>query len=461
VTVELSDTKVLKRLLAFYEDDLNSLARSQVTGGETSLPADLADQAQLLNLCLYKPEIVYLWGSTLAYSQLSIYRPYIKRTGRRTAIICTGLKGKSQEEVNLKKTPAFVDSKNFELKLFLSHIPGVKTVLYITEKISNLSYIKSNPDLVHVFANHGDSDKHSNANRLGTAYDYMMVADANAISRFVSAGIQMPIEKFLIVGGSPIEKVVSVDEGKTNFINILYAPTWEGHGDAVNFSSMFNVAQKMKDFLQVEGNVRFQPHPGLGQRSDDLKSLKEDLKLATADNPAKSKADNFNWSDAIVTDISGVLSEYLFTKKPLIVPVGNKDDWKSVFFKKTGLGEYVYAWRYNEVSLADMLSSIASDPLREARISRRNKLYHGANSVKDLANLFENALEICNLSQEQKSLRVQRQVLDTDFSGTPDDAELADIVEQIRAGTLIVMPKPGLKLSSQIKATHSKITNRP
>jgi hypothetical protein len=158
--------------------------------------------------------------------------------------------------------------------------------------------------------------------------------------------------------------------------------------------------------------------------------------------------------------VSGVLSEYLFTKKPLIVPVGDDDDWLSAYFKKTGLGDYVYAWRYNELSLQDMLSSIVVDPLRDSRIERREALYHGANSIDELSTLFDNALEMCSLAQKQKALRVQRPVSTLNFSDTPEDAELAKVVKKIRAGTLIVMPSTGGSPTFHFKDIYSRVRKR-
>src|SRR5690606_17286511 len=132
-----------------------------------------------------------------------LYRPYLKRTKKRAMLCAKSLKDKEQEALKLD-LPYYDHAGPISTHDNFSSITDLKTCLYISDKPENFSYIRRNPQLIHVFSGHGDSDKHSSASRVATVYDYVMVADRNAMERFITADVNLRLDQFIMVGGSPI-----------------------------------------------------------------------------------------------------------------------------------------------------------------------------------------------------------------------------------------------------------------
>ena len=437
----MSDAEIIDALRTFYATDLEESRRSPITG---ALMPEKSHHSEIgrLSLGIYKPQVALFWGKDIAFSQLDIYRPYLKRTRQRAIIIAKSLKTKTPESIELPNTPVFVNSEGFKPSADIFGIKSLDTILHITESGENYAFIKGFPNFIHVYANHGDSDKHSNAVRTATVYDFVMVAGRASMLRFPQAGLAVPQEKFVAIGGTPIEGV-EVVEKTVKIRNILYAPTWEGHQEAVNFSSVHKVAASVISLSAKGYQMRFRPHPGLGKRSTLHKALSSDIRAATTFDSRTDKASDFNWSDLIVSDISGVMSEYLFTGKPIVVPVGGADDWVRHYLTETSLNDFIYLWNCETQDFDDVARLVAQDPLREQRLARREEMFLGARSVEALCRHFDQALDLFGQVRAQRaklSPRIRREAMIDDelFCATPPDPALAEIVQQIRAGTLIL-----------------------
>lgn len=439
MTIEINDPAVVEDLLAFYKKDFSKIRRP-ATDSVIKAPKSQHNKAQALSLGLFDPEIAMVWGGEIAYSQLAIYLPYAKRSKRRIAIFCHDLKGKNQAELALPGIPIFVGSKDFPLFRFAAAAKSLKALLYITDKAGNFNYIRGLPNLVHVFANHGDSDKHSNASPLAPAYDFVMVADANAAQRFHRAGIQLAPDRIVCMGGSAIEDVEAAQTFRDPQ-NILYMPTWEGHSPTVNFSSLKDVGPLIE--AQAPPSFRFRPHPATGSSEKTLLPPKRTYSnarksLARIAQPSEGKAADFNWSDVAIADVSGVNSEYLFTRKPIIVPVPERPAWQADYIANTALPGYAYLWRYEVEPLEQMLATVKADPMREERIRRREALYYKADNMDAAAKLFDRALDHFASVHRMRQMRLlnpapQRKA----FRATPE-GPLGEVVGQIRAGDAVL-----------------------
>jgi hypothetical protein len=434
----LTDERIIDELLDFYADDLKNSLRSSLTGAELAAPSTRQAKAQWLGLALYRPEVGLVWGADLAFSQLDIYLPYLKRTKKRVAIFAKSLKGKSAGSIKAN-VPSFIPSEEFIPSEAIGAVPSLGALLYVTDKLENFNYIRRNPHCIHAFTGHGESDKHSSSSRLVHVYDHVFAASANSIERFRQAGVEVPAKNFLLVGGSPIEGVIPDEPVSAQ--HVLYAPTWEGHGADRNYSSASRITDALKTFKKEGGELRFKPHPGMGTKASLMKTVKETI-LSLINEEKHKKGEDFNWSDVLVADVSGVVSEYLFTKKPIIIPVGPPGDWLRDYILGTSLPQYAYLWPYSELSLREMLLQIQNDPLREARLRRREELYLGADTVDELCALFDNAMNYCLAGHRQHLLRTPQQLLtsraaERNFKGTPADASLGEVVREIRRGKLV------------------------
>lgn len=398
MVTEITDKTTIDNILDVYSDYLDNL-----TDPRTGSPLNLTSRAarvHAINIGLYQPEILLVWGQDMSFSQLDIYLPWIKRSRYKIGIICKSLKGKKLSSLNLDNTPVYTHLNKTSPNGSLGASGSLRGMLYISEKTANFTYVKSWPHVTHVFPNHGDSDKHSSSSRTTMIYDFAFVADRRSMSRFMNSGMDMSPERFLLVGGAVVDGVDAVGSGFAESKKFLYAPTWEGHADVVNFSSIGKIDESIEEAI-THAAFRFRPHPGLGARLTDIAKSRNIVKGLME--PRRSKADDFNWADALIADNSGIISEFLFTRKPIIVPLSN--DWVGDYLRSTDLRDFVYLWDYVSTPFEEMKELVARDPLRDSRVQRANQLFDGIESVDDSARLFDRALDYIGLHTEFKQRR--------------------------------------------------------
>ena len=61
------------------------------------------------------------------------------------------------------------------------------------------------------------------------------------------------------------------------------------------------------------------PHPVTGRRRPELIELRDAL-YAAGVRQGRTKAEDFTEADVMISDISGVTAEFLFTEKPIVMP---------------------------------------------------------------------------------------------------------------------------------------------
>jgi CDP-glycerol glycerophosphotransferase (TagB/SpsB family) len=205
---------------------------------------------------------------------------------------------------------------------------GVKTILYpanTQKNVQTLRFFKIN----HFFINHGESDKVVNQSKFLMAYDKLLVAGPLAERRMREAGLPLRENQVVHVGRPQVELLLQRTDAKTSAIrNVLYAPTWEGFVEEANYSSvnqfglsMIKTLSKVKDL-----HVYFKPHPytGHNKKGDTGRYLVEMTEFAKAHGMTVVDGrapifDYMNLSDLMITDISSVLNDYLYTLKPMIL----------------------------------------------------------------------------------------------------------------------------------------------
>jgi hypothetical protein len=178
---------------------------------------------------------------------------------------------------------------------------------------------------------------------------------------------------------------------------LLYAPTWEGHQPKTDYSSLSEVGPLLTAALPglAERGIRviFRPHPGTGRRDPGYRKHVEALFAAGASRPG-TKAEDYAAADAMLSDVSGATAEFLFTEKPVIVPLTamaaarGKDP-------ATLAREYpwAYRWPVASTSLLEVLDGLArSDPMREQRARSAADLYRGHRDIEHAARTFDTAL---------------------------------------------------------------------
>ena len=275
---------------------------------------------------------------------------------------------------------------------------GFKGFLYIGTREENFRIVNRFGGKLHVWLGHGESDKIYNAFRTASLYDSMFVARYGVTKRYPRA-----IRRWVAGGacaiGTPIVEGLVKDpwERPRPIRTILYAPTWEGGSVKADYTSLPEVGpallEAMPGLAERGISVIMRPHPATGRRRPELLEMRDALFAAGARRGGAKTAD-FAEADVIISDISGVTAEFLFTEKPAILPASTrlasigKDDARLA-------AEYpwVYRWHPEEESLIERLDALqASDPLRGKRAASARDMFHGHRSLDDAVLSFDTAL---------------------------------------------------------------------
>ncbi len=422
-------------LLEAHAQGISSLLFHPVTGSPVEVPAriqPLQASAILLNIYLYDPEVVVVWNNQFQAHHLAVWASYIRDSRYRLAIVCRSMKGIDEVRANFPDTPIWSLEEGSFAYQFLPVAQSLKVFLYPDNERMNEHTVHNHPRQMHVHIGHGDSDKSTSANRFTALYDYVFLADRIARNRYRSAGVEIPDPHFLPIG-APTYPGLEFDPKERSTCRVLYAPTWEGTSSAKNFSSLPDLLPALIQFSSLEGRtLEYRPHAGLGKR--DAAYRAHALQLVRWASQSQDKVAQFNASDLLVCDVSGIISEYLFTGKPIVVPVHSDKPWLMSYLQGTGLLDYVYCWHYDRQPLADFLAQIAHDPLRSARLSRREELYAGAKDFSQAAALFDQGLETVMLNLHWRNRRSGHVPPAAPVGSDP--VQWAALAQEIREGRL-------------------------
>lgn len=365
------------------------------TGAPVPLPIN-KNIIEIINLLRSKKvDTVFFWGNDLSENQLAIWIDYINSSSHNIAVMAgrrINSSGQDFPGLNFKKLkrPSVFLEDDFALE-WLSLLPDLKTIIYPTDKNRNFDLLRAFPNLVHVYAHHGDSVKHSSSNRLPAAYDFMLLSDEASTIQYIRGGIQLNTDRMLVMGNYVLPRL-NVSNENCQFKSLLYAPTFEGHSEGANFSSMAEITDHLIDWTKINGSFLFKPHDGAGNRIHDLKKMVVLLHKLSRKSEITDKSEMFNNSDFIISDVSGIISEYVYTNKPIIVPISKRVSWKYNYIKASSIVKYCYLWNHDEITLPNFIKSIEDDPLRTAREKRREELYPNITSQEDSIKLFDKAI---------------------------------------------------------------------
>lgn len=148
-----------------------------------------------------------------------------------------------------------------------------------------------------------------------------------AIDRYAAENVILDPGQAHIIGRPQLERVTVTDSSRTPQ-TVLYAPTWSGYNQATSLSSLSIAKPFIIDLLARGITVLFRPHPFSRFSTQDRGDIAVINKLL-ADNGSRHLVsgsattmdllDLFNQSDALVTDVSSVLVDYLASRKPTAV----------------------------------------------------------------------------------------------------------------------------------------------
>ncbi|HEY7573889.1 MAG TPA: hypothetical protein VIB08_01895 [Thermoanaerobaculia bacterium] len=364
---------------------------------ETSVDAPLSGGTD--NLLEFDPNWCIFFGRKATAFHLEIWLPYIRRSRYRFVVMAGEDGFSSAVRARVAEIPNCVILEPFEAaKAWLRLCSGFRGFLYIGNKQENFKLVNNFPGKLHIWLGHGESDKVYNAFRTASLYDSMFVARYGVVHRYPAA-----IRRWVAGGacaiGTPVVEGALKDpwDGPRPIRTLLYAPTWEGHGARADYSSLGEIgpdlAAAIPALAERGTRVVMRPHPMTGHRRPELREIRDAI-LAAGAIGGRDKAQDFAEADLILSDISGVTAELLFTEKPAVMVMTERI---------AGLGKddariaeeypWVYRWKAEAEPLVEQIARLeASDPLRGARASAAAGMFAGNRSMEDAVRTFDLAL---------------------------------------------------------------------
>lgn len=327
----------------------------------------------LAELRKFDPQVIVFWPQGISLSQYRIWEPYIRNSRHRIAVIAKTHEGKPRPNA---PNVFFEDEDEISLEQ-INALSSFRTALYPTIRTRTATLVKAFPSKFHVFIGHGDSDKDSSSRSTAGQFDYIFVADEDARLRYRSQ--RFPRRMFHEIGAPFYDGIEQGKTGKTPS-RVVYAPTWEGYGDSNNYTSLPAVAHTLKNGAEAFADltVSFMCHPGAGGRLPEVKSSISVVKKSFSAVRNSSKVAVFNKSDAMLTDVSGVMTEYLATRKPIVVTDIGTDAFTTAL-ARSKFSDYVALWSPEKETLAEAIDRAMSDPIKSAREAAADRKF-GARS---------------------------------------------------------------------------------
>jgi hypothetical protein len=359
----------------------------------------MGSAAETDSLVDFDPNWCLFWGQGVTGFHLDIWIPYIRRSENRFVIMAGEDRFSDYVRQRVDALPNCVILEPFEMaKPWLKLCPSFRGFLYIGTKQENFKIVNSFGGKLHVWLGHGESDKVYNAFRTASLYDSMFVARYGVVKRYPRAVRRWVAQGACAIGTPIVDGLVKDPWEKPRPVRtILYAPTWEGGSPKADYSSMPVVGPALLEALPAlteRGvSVIMRPHPVTGRRRPELIELRDQL-YAAGVRQGRTKAEDFTEADVMISDISGVTAEFLFTEKPIVMPAWG--DLAAIGKDDARLAEeypYAYRWHPETEALLGMLDGLsADDPLRSRRAGAARTMFRGHRSLDEAVRSFDLAL---------------------------------------------------------------------
>jgi hypothetical protein len=317
---------------------------------------------------------------------VGMWLPYLRRIGTPFIVVL-------REEHAFDEVAAMTDTP----VLLCPTISGVEAVIVDTMKAAfyaNNGALNTHAvrfgQLTHIQLLHGDSDKAPSYNPVTAMFDKIFVAGQAGIDRYTAHGVHIPADKFVIVGRPQVDGITTTDTHIGEHPNpvVLYAPTWIGQHTDANYCSLPIAEDLITALLDRDATVIFRPHP-YSTRNTTTAALVDAVDAQLADHhrrtgrphrwgPAAttelSLVQCFNHADAMIADVSAVVTDFLYSEKPFAITnmtAGTDQD----FLDEMPLARSAYTIREDLHDLPHTLDNLLKiDPRRDDRTAA--KIYY-------------------------------------------------------------------------------------
>jgi CDP-glycerol glycerophosphotransferase (TagB/SpsB family) len=331
----------------------------------------------------YAPDfLVYTSRPDDASYQVMMWLPYLQRAGLRFIIVARNAVP-AAALAELTDVPVVEARGIADVDALV--VPSLKAAFYVNASSGNGALVRFQ-HLTHIYLGHGDSDKPPSYNPTHAMYDQIFAAGPAATRRYAAHGVRIPAEKFTIVGRPQVE---NVKQSTTPIADVpqptvLYAPTWRGHVEETMLYSLPAGERIVSALLARGATVIFRPHPFSYDFGEDATAIERIKSLLEADRRKtgrphlwgvaaekdRSILDCINDSDAMVSDVSSVVSDYLFSGKPFAMIAIPAEP--ATFVVEYPVARASYVIRADLADLdAQLENMLGSDPLAGQRADIR------------------------------------------------------------------------------------------
>jgi CDP-glycerol glycerophosphotransferase (TagB/SpsB family) len=270
--------------------------------------------------------------------------------------------------------------------------PNLKLIFYVNNAPNNSDAVKYTR-YTHVQLLHGDSEKTASFNPVTSMFTKIFVSGQAAVDRYERNGVLVHPKKFVLVGRPQLGgiEVRNKVENK-NPLTVLIAPTWGGSAAGETYTSLSLAPGFAKELVALGHRVVFRPHPFSHTKASDRAIIKEVHEILAADankhvfGAAAEQdlpiAECINMCDLAISDLSGIVSDWLYSLKPYILV--SMDESKASFEKR-----YPIALGAGVLTPGQRLEGFLEDS--ESKFAKRREIreYYIKNAgAKDVSELF-------------------------------------------------------------------------
>ncbi|MET8909731.1 CDP-glycerol glycerophosphotransferase family protein [Micromonospora sp. NPDC004551] len=350
----------------------------------------------------HQPEFVlYFSAPPGSEYQVTMWLPYLERIGRPFLVLLREPEFLPAVAAATRAPVVFCPTlKTMDEAL----VPSLRAAFYVNHGAKNSHCIRFS-QLTHVQLHHGDSDKAPSANPVSAIFDKIFVAGPAAIERYARAGVEIPAEKFVVVGRPQVEAIEVRREPVTGPAHptVLYTPTWTGHHADADYCSLPVAETVIRRLLDRGATVILRAHPYTTQNPASARQLARLTELLAADRARTGRAhlwgaaagreltltECVNRADALVSDVSGVISDWLYSGKPYAVTDMGVDG--AHFVERFPLAGSGYVLRRDMSNVDEVLTELLeTDPKAAARWATRSR-YLGDFPAESYAEVFLDA----------------------------------------------------------------------
>lgn len=289
---------------------------------------------------------------------------------------------------------------------------AVRVVLYVGQANANAAALRS-ASVLHVFLNHGDSDKFVSVSNQVKAFDFSFVAGQAGVDRH-ARGLMMydAVAKVRVIGRPQLPAHRKPDAPLT----VLYAPTWEGTQVVNAYSSVLDYGEHLVTALLGDPglHVVYRPHPRTGTSDRRYREADARIRALIGAHPERARVDTAAnpagafGAHATIADVSAIATDWLAQGRALVSTVP-ADARARVAQPARLFNETPHLSAADAAHAAAIVRSAIDDPATPSRIQDLAEYYLGgldANGARDaFIAACRDVAELCEAERERQAVQ--------------------------------------------------------